>query len=227
LLAWTGIPLLAFLTSFALFAKVEVYWTLGAFASLCAMAGVAYVGLSVRAQKMWRVVALGGAVPFLALLFAATLAPRASYGFMQRVTGLHLRNSGPFEVFAFAPLARDVARIAGDASVMTDGYGFSSVLDFDAGIAPVVIGYDWQGRESRAWYPSQRHPDRALFVDKEPLATRPDFAIHLARACRRVEDGGTRAYAFAGAPPRRFYFTWCEGLVPDGLAILRWEREPQ
>ena len=36
LLAWTALPLLAFLTAFALFHDVEIHWVIGAFASLCA-----------------------------------------------------------------------------------------------------------------------------------------------------------------------------------------------
>jgi len=46
-----------------------------------------------------------------------------------------LHDAGPFEIFAFAPLAADVKRIASDkhATVTTDGYGLSSVLDFNAG----------------------------------------------------------------------------------------------
>jgi hypothetical protein len=32
-------------------------------------------------------------------------------------------------------------------------------------------------------------------------------------------------YSFGGTTPRAYYFTWCDGLVPDGIAILRWERE--
>jgi hypothetical protein len=128
----------------------------------------------------------------------------------------------------YAMVATDAAKLAQqhDAVVMTDGYGLSSVMDFDAGIEPIVIGYNWQGRESRAWYPDDRRPERALFVDKEPLATRPDIASHLRRACANVSDGGIHPYSFGGTTPRNYYFTWCEGLVPDGLAILRWEREP-
>jgi hypothetical protein len=42
-----------------------------------------------------------------------------------------------------------------------------SVVDFDAGVPPVVIGYDWQGRLSRDWYSSTARPARMLFVDKE------------------------------------------------------------
>jgi len=106
---------------------------------------------------------------------------------------------------------------------MTDGYGLSSAIDFNAHVAPVVIGYNWQGREARHWYPSTNHPQNALFVDKAPLSERPDIHRRLARACARVTDGGTRRYPFRSAPPGIFYLTWCEGLGPDGLAILRWE----
>jgi hypothetical protein len=100
-------------------------------------------------------------------------------------------------------------------------------MDFDAGVPPVVIGYNWQGRESRRWYPDTNAPTRALFVDKEPLVSRPDIAAHLHRACAGVVDGGVHPYSFGGTTPRNYYFTWCEGLVPDGIAILRWEREPR
>jgi hypothetical protein len=101
------------------------------------------------------------------------------------------------------------------------------VMDFDADIMPVVIGYNWQGRESRLWYTDAERPERALFVDKEPLETRPDIAKHLARACSRVTPGGVHPYSFGGTTPRAYYFTWCDGLAPDGIAILRWEREPR
>ena len=124
-------------------------------------------------------------------------------------------------------VADDAKQLASsrDAAVMTDGYGFSSVIDFDAEVPPVVIGYDWQGREARTWYPDSMHLPRALFVDKEPLSTRPDIRAHLDRACGQVIDGGIHTYRYVDAPPRSYYFTWCEQPVPDALAILRWERE--
>jgi len=227
-LAWTALPQFGLVILLSLFEQVETYWIFGSFASFCVMLGLAYVQLTPRAARVWSVVAIAPAAVLLALLFAITLAPAKSYELAQRA-GIRLRNSGPFEVMTFAPLAADVNRLASarDAAVFTDGYGFSSVLDFDAGVTPVVIGYDWQGRESRAWYPDSMHPARALFVDKEPLATRPDIRAHLERACEHVADGGTRAYRYAAAPARTYYLTWCEGLVPDGLAILRWEREPR
>lgn len=225
LLAWTAVPLFGFLTLFALFRSVEIYWIFGAFASLCGMMGVAYVRLSQRGKRAWAVGAMVPALFLSGLLFTVTLTPAASYALVHRETGVRLHDAGPFEIFAFRPLALDLRRIAREkhALVMTDGYGLSSVLDFNAGVAPVVIGYDWQGRESRGWYAVPVGSARALFVDKVALRRRPDFQRRLATACAHVRDGGVHAYAYAGTPPRNFYFTWCEGLVPNGVAILRWE----
>ena len=227
LLAWTAVPLLLVVFALSLFEAVESSWIFGSFASLCALIGIAYVRLRATLQRRWFVGCALPATFLLVLLFSFTFSPAGTYRALQRLTGVHLRNSGPFEIMTYPLVAADAARSATDrnAIVMTDGYGFSSVIDFDAGVTPVLIGYDWQGREARAWYPDGMHPERALFVDKEPLASRPDFAKHLARACARVVDGGIHGYSYAGAPPRYYYFTWCEGMAPDALAILRWERE--
>lgn len=227
LLAWSSLPLLGGLTLLSLFRSVEIYWIWGAFASLCAMLGVAYVRLAPRAQRSWAFASGAPAMLLLLLLFSVTLAPAASYEIVHRQMGLKLHDGGPFEIFAFTPLAHDVKRIADarHALVMTDGYGLSSALDFTGSVAPIVIGYDWQGREARAWHPSAtlRSWRRALFVDKVPFQTRPDFQQRFAQACLRVVDGGVHAYGYHGTPARNFYFTWCEGLKPDGAAILRWE----
>jgi 4-amino-4-deoxy-L-arabinose transferase-like glycosyltransferase len=225
LLAWTAVPLLGVLTLLALFRNVEIYWSWGAFASLCVMLGVAYVQLARREKVAWAAATAAPAAFLSALLFIVTLMPAASYRLVHRYTGVKLHDAGPFEIFAFAPLASDVKRIAREkhAIVATDGYGLSSVLDFYAGIAPAIIGYDWQGREARAWYPSASRPKRVLFVDKVPFATRPDFQGQFAKACARVYDGGVHAYGYGGAPPRNFYFTWCDGLKDGGIGVLRWE----
>jgi 4-amino-4-deoxy-L-arabinose transferase-like glycosyltransferase len=225
-LAWTALPQFALVMLLSLFEQVETYWIFGFFASFCVMLGLAYVALAPRAARIWLVVTTLPAAILLALLFAATIVPGPLYALAERA-GLHLRNSGPFEIMSYAPLAAEAKALAAsrNAIVMTDGYGLSSVIDFDAGVTPVVIGYDWQGRESRAWYPDGMHPSSALFVDKEPLSTRPDFAAHLARACAHVRDGGIHSYGYADLPPRSYYFTWCDAPVSDALPILRWERE--
>ena len=226
-LAWTAIPQLVVVTALAFVEKVEIHWIFGTLVSLAVMLGVTYTQLSHRLKIVWTTICVvPGAILVLPIL-AVTFAPIPIYTIVHRETGAQLRNGGPFEIMTYAMVAEDAARLARerDAIVMTDGYGLSSVMDFDAGIAPVVIGYDWQGRESRAWYPDERRPRVALFVDKEPLSTRPDIASHLQRACGRVVDGGIHPYSFGGTTPRAYYFTWCEDLAPDGLAILRWERE--
>ena len=231
LLGWTAVPLLAALFSLAIKENVEVYWLEGPFLALAIAAGVAYVALAPRARTIW---AIGSAVPALAFvgaLFVAALVPGPVYAAL-RTHGLQLRHAGPFEIYTFPELARDVRRIVRNEPgtiVMTDGYGFSSLLDFNAGIAPVVIGYDVQGQESRRWYSSSEQPERALFVDKESLYTdpgRPDFLRRLHRACTTVRPGPTLNEAsYPGVPVRPYYTTWCEGLVPGGLRLLRWEAD--
>lgn len=228
-LAWTALPQLIVCTALAFFEKVEIHWIFGTLVSLAAMLGVAYTQISHRLKIVWTTICVVPGAILVPAILAVTFAPIPIYEVVHRETGAQLRNGGPFEIMTYAMVARDAAKLARehDAIVMTDGYGLSSVMDFDAGIPPVVIGYDWQGRESRHWYPDNHQPQRALFVDKEPLRTRPDIALHLHRACARVVDGGTHPYSFGGTTPRNYYFTWCEGLAPDGLAILRWEREPE
>ena len=227
-LAWTALPQLIVVTSLSFVERVEIHWIFGTLVSLSAMLGVAYTQLSHRLKIVWSTICVvPGAILDPAIL-AVTFAPIPIYKIVNRETGAQLRNGGPFEIMTSAMVARDAKKLASerDAVVMTDGYGLSSVMDFDADITPVVIGYNWQGRESRHWYTDAERPARALFVDKEPLATRPDIASHLHRACARVSDGGIHPYSFGGTTPRAYYFTWCEGLAADGLAILRWEREP-
>jgi hypothetical protein len=176
------------------------------------------------------------ALLLLPLIFYAAVAPGTVYQAF-RNTGSTLRNTGPFEIFTYWPLAQDVRHLAdaNDAVVMTDGYGLSSVVDFYAGVTPVVIGYDWQGRESRNWYSDAEHPKRAIFLDKEELDPlhptadnrgRPDFKKRLGQACGSVRPGPVLEYSYAGVPPRKYYTTFCDDMVPDGIAILRWETEP-
>ena len=236
LLAWTSIPLILLLTVLAFFERVEINWVSGAYASLCVAIGIAFVQLSHRARVVW---ATASAVPALVLLpslFIAAEMPADIYHVIVS-TGSALRNTGPWEIYTTSQLAHNVKIIAREhnAVVMTDGYGLSSVLDFDAGIPPVVIGYDWQGAESHTWITQIRGPRTALFVDKESLlplpavpgkhpleSGRPDFAAQLKHACEHVEAGPILYYdAGMGVPPRPYYLTWCYGLTDGGLALLR------
>ncbi len=227
-LAWTAIPMLALLNVLPFFETVEIHWVFGAIVSLIAMFGIAFSEISHRMKIVWTTICVVPAAILMPTLLIVSFAPIPIYRYIHRETGAQLRNAGPFEIMTYSLVAKEAAKLAqaNNAVVMTDGYGLSSVMDFDAGVLPVVIGYDWQGRESRGWFPDGEHPARALFVDKEPLASRPDIALHLHRACARVVDGGVHAYNLGGSIRRAYYFTWCDGLESDGLAILRWEREP-
>ena len=232
LLAWTSIPLIVLLSALALFERVEIHWVFGPYASLCVAIGIAYVHLSHRARLIWATASAVPALVLLPALFIAAEAPGDAYQLI-RSTGSVLRNAGPFEIFTTEPLAQNVKIIARErnALVMTDGYGLSSVMDFYAGITPLVIGYDWQGAESRHWVTHIDGARTALFVDKESLVPlgknepgRDDFRRQLGRACARVERGPTLHYdAGMGVPPRPYFLTWCDGLTDEGLAILRWQ----
>jgi 4-amino-4-deoxy-L-arabinose transferase-like glycosyltransferase len=235
LLKWTALPLIALLTVLSVVEPVEIHWIFGPYASLCIGLGPAYIALTQRARVLWASASVAPALVLLPVLFYAAVAPGEVYQ-QFRNTGSTLRNTGPFEIFTYWPLAQDVKRMAAanDAVIMTDGYGLSSVIDFYAGVTPIVIGYNWQGREARNWYRDDEHPVRAIFVDKEELDPahptpqnrgRPDFKAKLGEACATVRPGPTLEYSYAGVPPRKYYTTFCDGLAPDGMRILRWERD--
>jgi len=230
LLAWTALPFAVFVFILAFRERVEVYWLLGPFLSLCVAIGCAAASWLDDPRRTARAWILAPAAVLTALVFTAGLAPGSVYPAL-RAARIDLSDGGPFELFTYPQLARDVARTVAsrNAFAMTDGYGFSSVLDFYGGLTPVVIGYSPQGEEARAWFDGPAAPRAALFVDKVPLAMRDDFARQLRRACSHVSAGPTFAYAFTvdsrdAVPPRRYYTTWCDGLSRRGLALLRWQK---
>ena len=229
LIAWTALPLAVALTALAFREPVEIYWFFGPFVSLCVAMGVAFVRLAQVSQRRWSVAAAGPALVLSTLLFAAVFAPGAVYAGVRHFA--RLSDNGPFEAFSYPPLAADAQRLVHGPNeiVMTDGYGFSSLLDFYAGLTPVLIGYDAQGAEGRRWYGDASRPRRALFLDKVPLPSRPDFQAQLDRACRTVRPGPDLHYTYADAsgidvPPRRYYTTWCDGMRAGGIMTLRWGR---
>jgi len=235
LLRWTALPLIGLLTLLAFIEPVEIHWIIGPYASLCIALGPAYVSLTQRARVIWASVAVVPAFVLLPLVFYAAVAPGLVYQ-QFRNTGSTLRNNGPFEIFTYWELAQDMRALAAkeDAVVMTDGYGLSSVIDFYSGVTPIVIGYDWQGREARNWYRDSQHPTRAIFLDKEVLAPehpspqhpgRPDFAAKLALACGHVRPLPTLEIGFLNVPKRPYYLTLCDEMKPDALRILRWETD--
>ncbi len=215
IIAYTAIPLSIALLVIAVHERVEAYWFEGPFFSLCVALPATERSFAARAWTFAPAVLMSG------LLFAAGIAPLQLYGAAQRM-GLHLRNAGPFEIFTYAPLAAQVQGLAkpSGALVMTDGYGFSSLLDFYAGIRPVYIGYDAQGQEARRWFTEKQDaPALSLFLDKAPLQQRPDFQKQLARACRTVRPGPVFQTQY-----RVYYSTWCLQMRSDGIAILRFTR---
>lgn len=226
-LNWTALPFALFLFVLAVRESVQVYWFDGPFISLAVAFGCTFAkDEAPRRSTLWWTMAPAAALS--ALVFIAGIVPGTVYAAL-RASGIRLSDGGPFEMFTYPALARDVGALVRrrDAVAMTDGYGFSSLLDFYGGLTPVVIGYDSQGEEARTWFSSAPGPRRALFVDKVPLAKRPDFERQLHRACRRVVPGPVLSYAFVRGdprvPPRRYYTTWCDGMTAQSIAVLRWQ----
>ena len=138
-----------------------------------------------------------------------------------------LRNGGPFEIFTYWPLAQDVRRMAAanDAVVVTDGYGFSSQMDFEAGIPPVVIGYARKARRRATG--TTRRCGRSAFCSstrkrwcrsgppEDISRARPVFPSPSPMACGHVEAGPTsrplhRIRPGTPCPTRTYFLTWCE-----------------
>lgn len=228
LLTWTALPLSILFLLLAIRESVEVYWFIGPYISLAIGFAVSFARWtperSARAGK-WIFIP---AIVLTAALFLAGSFPGSVYAGL-RQAGLRLNNGGPFEIFTYPRLARDVRGLTQSrgAYTMTDGYGFSSLLDFYGGMAPVLIGYAAQGQEGRRWFSDADHPRRALFVDKVPLSARADFTRQLALACGDVAAGPVLNYPLAGrdpsVPPRRYFTTWCDAMKPNAIAILRWQ----
>lgn len=232
LVRWSVLPFCALLFAMAIRERVEVYWFEGPYLSLTIALGAAFARRAAEGRRTWIGWTAGPAAVLSAAVFVAALAPGAVYAGI-RTAGLKLENGGPFEIFTYRALAADVRRIAAQrqAVVMTDGYGLTSLLDFYGGLTPVLIGYDPQGEEGMHWYPNDANPHTALFVDKEPFATRPDFERQFARACGRVVPGPTLSYAFdpgdRAVPPRRYFLTWCLNMRRGAIAVLRWRLPPR
>jgi len=239
LIGWTAVPLSVLLILLNLHERIEFHWIFGPYISLCVGMGIAFTTLSHRARVLWATAAAVPAAVLIPFLFLAAAFPGPLYE-QFRATGSTLRNTGPFEIFTYWPLAQDVRRMAdaNNAVVITDGYGFSSSLDYEAGVPPVFVGYNAQGQEAKRWYDPDMHPARLLFVDKEalvPVPGRPetypgrdDFNRRLHLACGTVRPGPGLEYSYTDptghtVPARRYFLTWCDDPRPNALRILRWE----
>jgi hypothetical protein len=226
ILTWAALPLVTVFVFSAFFERVETYWFLAPYLSLCVAAAVV-ISASCGSAQAPRGLRAACTFSYGLTAFALTilLAPFLIFTVLSHTVHLRLKNPSVFEIYTYAPLARDVRALstAQHATIMTDGYGLSSMLDYYAGVRPLVIGYSRQGREALRWVPSTAIFPHALFVDREDLTDRPDFARQLALACRRVYAGPVFAYTLPGLPARRYPTTWCDGMRPGGIGTLRWE----
>jgi Dolichyl-phosphate-mannose-protein mannosyltransferase len=222
LIAWTAAPLAAVLTVLALFETVEQHWYLGPYASLCVGMGLWYARWQPHLRRVWVKFALVPAMLLLGVGMTAAAAPGRTYAALHAVTHLTLRNDGPFEIYAYRGLARDVAKLTerNAAGVMTTSYGLAAELDYHRRLHPVVIGDDYRGRESRRW-PLIQDRNKMIDVERTPLSANSSLQQLLVRSCRQVVSGPVLRYRFADAPWRRFYTTYCIGIDQKEVAALR------
>jgi 4-amino-4-deoxy-L-arabinose transferase-like glycosyltransferase len=226
LILWTALPLCVVFLLLALRESVEIYWFIGPFISLAIGLGGVFTAWDTERQLRRGSWIFAPAVVLCALVFFAGIAPNAVYAGV-RHAGLRLNNGGPFEMFTYPPLAKDVRALtlARKAGVMTDGYGFSALMDFYGGLRPILIGYDAQGQEARHWFTDGDHPHLLLFLDKVPLAKRADFTEQMLLACKHISPGPVLTYPLAGndrsVPTRQYFTTWCTA-KPNTIATLRW-----
>jgi hypothetical protein len=210
------------LTALAAFETVEQHWYLGVYASLCIAMGLWYARAGSSWRRIWRRLALVPALGMLVVGLTAAAAPGRTYAAVRRLTHLTVRNDGPFEIYAYHPLARDVAElmIRHDAGVMTTSYGLAAELDYHRHLFPVVIGADYRGRESRRW-PVAVHQGTMILVERAPLDANPPLRRLLAGACKQLTPGPVLRYRFAGAPARSFYTSYCTAIGSSQVAALR------
>jgi 4-amino-4-deoxy-L-arabinose transferase-like glycosyltransferase len=222
LVAWTAVPLAAVLTALASFETVEQHWYLGVYASLCVGMGLWYARARPFWRRFWEQLAITPALALLVVGLTAAAAPERTYTAVRDLTHLTVRNDGPFEIYAYRMLARDVAELAAhyDAGVMTTSYGLAAELDYHRGLVPVVIGDDNLGRESRRW-PATPRKGRMIVVERVPLSESPMLQGLLPRSCKRLTPAPVLQYRFAGAPARSFYTTYCIGISSREIAALR------
>jgi hypothetical protein len=225
---WTCLPLMLLLSMIVCMERVETYWLLGPYLSLCTVAAVFVAEGALLAAPSARILHFAPAFCLSGLLSLLVLAPEPIARFFAETAHLRLKKAGPFDIYAMPYLARDVKAAVErrHAVAFSDGYGLASLLDYYAGLMPVVIGYAWQGRELRHWYTEAPAHGAALWVDKVPLRERPDFARRLLLACGRVEPGPIFNYTIGALPTARFPTSWCLDMKPRAIPILRWEQSP-
>lgn len=222
LIIWTAVPLAVLLTVLASFEVVEQYWYLGPYASLSVAMGLGYARLRSSLRIVWAQLSIVPALALLMIGVIAFIAPERTYATVQGITHEIDRNDAPFEFIVYGALARDVESLAtrAGAGVMTTSYSLAAELDYHRRLAPVVIGDDYRGRESRRW-PLPPPDDTMIIVERAAERERRSADHLLAGSCKRLEPGPVLRYRFASAPARSFVTTYCIGIESRRIAALR------
>jgi hypothetical protein len=211
LIAWTALPLPTALAVLALFDRVESYWLLGPFASLCVGIGIALVRLSPLRR---RVLGLGAALPaaftLATVLFAALDGPA-------QASVLHVLGSGAkgplySSVYMFRPLAEEIRTMthARSATALTDRLEIAAELGY-YGAPASMIGEAPQIAQWNRWFDAGAAVwPRALVVTFTPLESDERLSTRVHRAYAHVEPSVAHRYDFAGTTAGTFYVTWCD-----------------
>jgi 4-amino-4-deoxy-L-arabinose transferase-like glycosyltransferase len=206
LIAWTALPFTALLAVLSFFQVVESYWLLGPFASLCVGIGIAYARRPAMHRSLFTPLALPIIYTTLSALFLTL--PEPAQDALLRISHGALRGwySG---VFAYRPLAEDIARTAQGAAVLTDRFEIAAELEYH-GVKTLIIGHSPQAAQSLRWYTIAPYPKSALFVAPIPLEENTQIERTLREHCTTIQTGPTVHYTYASLPAATFFTTWCE-----------------
>ena len=215
----TSLPLLALLLVLSAFESVEVYWAAGPALSLL-LAGIA--ATRIANGRITRIVGWSLAPSAIISIFALALLTLPVTVLTRIATAIdpHVHLESAFEPFSYQSLVVDLRdRYGAHPVFLTDGYGFSSILDFYGGFAPHVVGYNSEGAQTRLWQ-NDIGNGLSIFLDKVPISVRPDLNANLHRACTHVQFYDPLVYRIGTTLIHTFYPIGCTGLNPARLAQL-------
>jgi hypothetical protein len=217
LLVGSAAPLALIVIALSLIEPVELYWFAGPMLSLVVLAFIA----PMRPEAFRRGI-VTGLVPSIAFAIVAALlacAPASLIVRMAHTLPAGISTKSALEIYSDHALASAVRERYGDSIVVTDEYGLSSLLDFYAGIAPNVIGYNSEGREALRWL-ARPEARQMLYLDHVDISERPDMLRLLQRACGAVAPLPGVVVRQDRFPLHAFSLTRCQNFNSRSVAIL-------
>lgn len=237
-----AVPIHAFFAAASFVTRVGLHWALPGYLSILAAAPV-WVEKRASAGKKW-------ARPLLALSILSSLAITAflysllcwPLQLVPRIASLDLHygsvNHGRAintqtltEILGYQELGdrvqSDLASLGGEGKsfVFTDSYSLSSVIGFYGSVNPKTLLFNSTGAEYSRWNDfSAAAGETALYVDTQPIGSRPDISRVLNRAFRSIVPLPSLTVRRGNLETSTFYFARCQFLkAPAALELpLRW-----